>query len=160
MFIVKSNKQIGIKNYQLSIKDKLDILLRNYDLGMFVETLKLTKFVSIDEFATRLVYFHDKNHSNEQDFVFTANLEPALENELRKYLIKHKKFIFDYTISQEQFINSHIYQLYLQYIPYELTMIEKSVFLDAYINMVTDLRGNVISEEKRKKLEKSLHINQ
>lgn len=152
----------NIKKYQLSLAEKTRILFRNFQPFEVpvVESLKATKFDTIDDFVDRIMYDHDKDNSDDQDFIFTIDMEPNLEESLKEFLIKHKKFILEYTISQEFFYSSHIYQLYLEYIPYELTNIEKSIFLDAYINMVTDLRGNKVSDEKRKRLEKRLSINQ
>ena len=149
----------SIKKYQLSIKEKTKILFQNYEFGMpIISSLKNTKFDTIDEFADRLVFYNERD--KDQDFLFTVQIESELEQYVKKYLIKRKKFVYNYTTENENFLNSHIYQLLLQYIPYELTDVEKSIFLDAYINMVTDLRGNSISEQRRKRLEKRLNINQ
>lgn len=154
-----NNTSNCIKRYELSIKDKTKIWFQNYEFGMpIVETLKNTKFDTITEFADRLSYYHDRE--KEQDFLFTLQLEPEIIEPLKEYLKRHKKFIYNYTISKEKFLSSYVYQLFLQYIPYELTDVEKSVFLDAYINMVTDMRGRTISDQRRKLLEKKLSINQ
>lgn len=163
MFIVepkKENIEVDIKECQLSLKEKLGIFLRNYEIGQFNETLKLTKFVAIDEFAESLILRHDKNFNTDQDYHFTINMKPSTQEELKEFLTKHKKFILDFIVSNNYFPGSHIYQLYLQYIPQELNEIEKSILLDGYIIMLTDLKGQNYSNDKRKRLEKKLNINQ
>lgn len=151
----------NIKKFELPLNQKIKMVFEHCELGTpIVETLKNVRFQTIDEFASRVMQAHKSDFSENQDFAFTIKPEPETINQLREYLVKNKKFVYNYTISQEHFINSHIYQLYLQYIQYKLTNVEKSVFLDAYISMITDLKGNVISDEKRKRLERRLQINQ
>lgn len=150
----------SLKIYQVPIQTKAQIVLEYYEFGMpIIESLADAKFNIMNKFARNMVNMCDKEHNVDSDFFFQLCLEPKEVDELRKFLSKHKKFIFKYIISQDEFVNSHIYQLYLQYIPHKLTEVEKSIFLDAYINMIANLRGNVISNEKRKKLEEHLRIN-
>lgn len=148
-----------IKRYKLSLRDKTKILFQNYESGTpIIETLQNAKFDTIDEFANRLSYCTDRERKT--DFLFELKLEPETIEPLKDYLRKQKKFIYDYTTSRTEFLDSPIYQLLLQYIPNELTDMEKNMFLDSYINMITSSRGRGISEERRKKLEKRLNINQ
>ena len=56
-------------------------------------------------------------------------------------------------------MGSHLYQLYLQFLVYELNDEEKKVFLENYIEMVKDLRGENIANQKNNRLEKTLCIN-
>lgn len=151
----------SLKIYQIPLWNKVKRIFESYEFGIPVQvSLKDAKFVIINDFADKIILMCDKDTNENQDFFFNLNLEPEKVNDLRIFLSKQKNFIFKYITSKDYFINSHIYQLLLQYIPYELTDVEKSVFLDAYINMTTDLRGSVIADEKRKRLEKNLNINQ
>ena len=65
-------------------------------------------------------------------------------------MFRYKKTYFDY---------SYLYQLYLDFIPFCLNEVEKSLLLDGYINIVTDLKGHNISKERRITLERRLNIN-
>ena len=150
----------SLKIYQVSFKEKIKYALRNYDETISIKkSVEETKFYSLDELADRIMYHHDKNNDNNQDFLFSLSIKPELENELKEYLIKNKEFILDYIVFKTEFINTHLYQLYLEYIPYELTEIEKSILLDGYIKMITDLRGKNIANQKRIRLEKRLNLN-
>lgn len=164
MFTVEPKKEkleVDIKNYQLSIKEKIGILFSNFEFGIpITESLKSAKFQTIDEFVDRIMFIHGKNCDRNQDFQFIIDMGPSTEEDVKKYLIEHKKFVLDYITSRENFKASHIYQLYLEYIPYVLNEVEKSILLDGYITMLTDLQGTEVSCEKRKRLEKRLHINQ
>lgn len=80
----------------------------------------------LDNFADRLIYDYDKNNDDDQDFLFTIDMKPSTEEAVKDYLIKQKQFVLDYIILTGYFMNSHLYQLYLEYIPYKLTDIEKS----------------------------------
>ena len=150
----------SLKIYQVSFKEKIKYALRNYDETISIKkNVEETKFYSLDELADRIMYHHDKNNDNNQDFLFSLSIKPELENELKEYLIKNKEFILDYIVFKTEFINTHLYQLYLEYIPYELTEIEKSILLDGYIKMITDLRGKNVAIQKRIRLEKRLNLN-
>lgn len=102
---------------------------------------------------------HDKDRSQNQDFNYTLIMEPAVEESMKKYLLRQKNFVLSYITSDREFPNSHLYQLYLQYLPYELTEVEKSILLDGYVHSLTDKKGHHYSFQKRMKLEKSLHIH-
>lgn len=149
-----------IQKYELSLGSKTKIFVENYEFGMpIIETLKSVKFRSVDEFANSLV-LERADYNQKQDFLYCIyDPKSYIIKELKQYLIKHKKFIIDYIVSIGFFPNTHIYQLYLQYIPEELTEVEKNILLDGYISMLTELKGNDISLEKRKRLEQTLHIN-
>lgn len=150
----------SLKIYQVSFLDKVKIVLENYEFGMpIIESLADAKFTTLNKFADNLVYMHDREQKEDQGFCFNLHLEPKVEDDLKEFLSKHKKFIFKHIISKTHFTSSRIYQLYLQYIPHKLTEIEKSVFLDAYLKIIADVRGTDITEQ-RKKLEEKLHINQ
>ena len=85
------------------------------------------------------MYHHEKNNDDNQDFLFTINIKQELENELKEYLIKNKEFFLDYIVFKTEFISTHLYQLYLEYIPYELTEIEKKSTL-IQLFLVTEVR--------------------
>ena len=150
----------SLKIYQVSFKEKVKYVLRNYDETISMKkNIEETKFYSLDELADRIMYHHEKNNDDNQDFLFTINIKQELENELKEYLIKNKEFFLDYIVFKTEFISTHLYQLYLEYIPYELTEIEKSILLDGYIKLVTYLRGKNRANEKRIRLEKRLNLN-
>lgn len=143
-----------------SIGKTLKLFLENYEFGMpIIETFKLLKYREIDNLLNDLV-IDCADYNKKQDFLYTIEyVDSYTLEELKQYLIKHKKFIIDYIVSNGFFPNTHIYQLYLQYIPEELSEVEKNILLDGYISMLSELKGKNISFEKRKKLEKTLHIN-
>ena len=85
-------------------------------------------------------------------------IEPSEEEALKKYLEKQKNFVIHYIISEGYFVNTHLYQLYLQYLPHKLIEVEKNILLDGYIAMITDLKGSNCTLQKRKILEKRLNI--
>lgn len=156
---LEPKKVLPIQEYQLSISEKKRILIKNFKLGVpLTETLNIIKFEKVDEFVNRVVYSYDRKM--EHDFLFTLQLQVEEVEYLKLFLLKYKKFIYNCVTTKDEFFNSHIFQLFLQYIPNELTEVEKSVFLDAYIKMLTELRGNAFSCQTRRILEKKLNINQ
>lgn len=160
--MIRQKNKSEIKKYESTFREKAYTVLENYEFGMpIIESLKDAKFQIINNFADRLILFsnYPKNFNKDQDFVFTMELDSKTLRELKIYLKKHKDFLFDYTVSKDNFIPSYLYQLYLQYVPYILTEVEKNVFLDAYISMLTEIKGSNISNQKRKRLEDRLSIN-
>ena len=156
------NKSNLTKKYQLSPSKKIKYILNNYELsliGIHSIEMKEIKFHTIEYFIDNLMGDYKGNFDKNQDFLFTIDLEPQIANELRRFLIKHKKFVVDYVSTSKISRGSHVYQAYLQYIPFILTDREKNIFLNSYINMVNDLRGTEIAEEKRKRLEYTLNID-
>ena len=154
------NENNVVNKYQLSTMRKLVLLLNNYDFGMPInETIQSTRFVIINEFANTIVMQFSNHKDVEQDFTFDLNMNPVEENSFKKYLLKEKNFFLRYVASKNQFVSSHLYQLYLQYLSYELTEVEKSILLNGYIKQLTDLKGSEYSSQKRKTLEKFLKIN-
>lgn len=156
------NKSNLTKKYQLSPSNKIKYILNNSDfslVGTHSIGMKELKFYTIEYFIDNLIRDYQGNFDENQDFVFTIDLEPQIANELRRFLIKHKKFVVDYISTGKISRGSHVYQAYLQYIPFILTDREKNIFLNSYINMVNDLRGTEIAEEKRKRLEYTLDID-
>lgn len=154
------NENNVVNKYQLSTMRKLVVLLNNYDFGMSIsESIQSTKFIIINEFADTIVMQFSNHKDVEQDFAFDLDMNSVEEDTLKKYLLKEKNFFLRYIVSQNEFVSSHLYQLYLQYLSYELTEVEKSILLNGYINQLTDLRGSEYSSQKRKTLEQSLRIN-
>lgn len=150
----------AITKYELPLGRKMKIFVENYEFGMpIIETLKSVKYKAIDEFANNLVLAH-ADYDKKQDFLYVID-DPkfTIIKDLKLYLVEHKDFIINYIVSNGFFPNSHIYQLYLQYIPEELNEVEKNILLDGYISMLSEIKGNKISLEKRKILEQTLHIN-
>lgn len=147
-----------LSKYQLTRREVIILWLNNYE---FCEPLKditnWTRFQSMDEFAQRLVRCKEK----EQDecFRFCLNLDRSEENALQEYLLKRKAFVAKYILSRGSYSPyTHLYQLYLQYLPYDLEDVEKSILLDGYINMLADLQGENYAITKRRQLEKKLKI--
>ncbi len=156
------NKSNLTKKYQLSPSNKIKYILSNSDfslVGVHSIGMKEIKFYTIEYFIDNLIRNYEGNFDKNQDFLFTINLEPQIIDELRRFLIKHKKFVVDYVSTGKISRGSHVYQAYLQYIPFILTDREKNIFLNSYINMVDDLRGTDIAKEKRKRLECTLNID-
>lgn len=157
------SKNDSIKRYNLSANDKLHrlrIVFSNPVHGnTVVDYLKDTKYDIINNFISKMVSVNQVQHNKNQDFMFILDLKPQEENELKEYLIKHKDFIIQYLKSNKYFPDSHIFQLYLQYIPDELTEEEKNIFLDAYINMANSY-GIKVADKDKKKLEYTLNMNQ
>ena len=147
-----------LKNYELTKKELIMLWLSNYE---FCEPLRditdWTKFQSIDEFVQRLVLGKEK----EQDeyFRFSLNLDSLEENSLKEYLSKRKAFVVKYILSRGSYAPyTHLYQLYLQYLPYELEDTEKSILLGGYIHMLADLQGEDYAIKKRGQLAKKLNL--
>ena len=154
------NENNFVNKCQLSAMRKLVVLLNNYDFGMSIsESIQSTKFIIINEFANTIVMQFSNHKDVEQDFAFDLNMGPVEEETLKKYLLKEKNFFLRYIGSQNEFVSSHLYQLYLQYLSYKLTEVEKSILLNGYIKQLTDLKGSEYSSQKRKTLEKFLKIN-
>ena len=115
------------------------------------------RFQSINELADRLIRF--KEHNQDEFFRFSLNLNSNELNELRDYLLKRKAFIINHILKRGSFSPyTHLYQLYLQYLPDNLNEIEKSFLLDGYSNMLRELYGydNII--QRRLSLEEKLNL--
>ena len=146
----------NIKKYQLSNKEKILLGLNNWELDT-INTINLVKFYSLEYFAELMVLSHNKSNDPKQNFEFTLIIEPNLEEELKKYLLKYKDFVIRYIVSEGYVHNSYLYQLYLQYASYYLTDIEKIIFLNCYANTISRTKGSDYALQKRKTLEKKLN---
>ena len=113
----------------------------------------------MNDFADLLVIANLTKLDTNPDFLYSIALDSTTEKELKSCLIKNKNFFFKYLVTKDSFTPTHLYQLYLQYIPYELSEVEKSIILDGYIKMITDLKGSIVSNQKRLLLEEKLHLN-
>ena len=155
-------KKDSIKKYQLSLSRKFGVVVENSDLLNISLTgyLKTIKFQIIDSFIINLILMNINKNDENSEFIHNLDLDANTENSLREYLIKHKRDVVDYIISEGELVNTNLYEFYLHYVPYELNEIEKNLFLDGYINMITDSHGTEVSFQKRKKLENILSINQ
>ena len=152
-------KNNSIKKYQVSKMEMMLLWLKNYEFGDPLNgSIDFVKFHTIDKFADFFVHSHNRNDESNQEFRFTLIIEPEEEEELKKYLLTQKDFVIHYIVSTGYFTGSHLYQLYLQYLPNELTEVEKNILLDGYISMMTDLRGSNYTLHKRKCLEQRLNI--
>ena len=138
---------------------KILIWIRNYEFGEpIMESIKFARYYAMDEFASNIVASNDRDFSEEQDFLFTISLDTTTENQLKRYLLKLKKLILKHISTRGYYMGSHLYQLYLQFLFCELNDKEKKIFLENYIEMVKDLRGEYIANQKNRCLEKRLSI--
>lgn len=149
----------NIEKYKLSNMEKFLILVQNYEFGIpIMETINFAKYHAIDEFASNIVASNKKDFSEGQAFLFTLLIDSSTEVQLKKYLLSKKNFILKYISRRGYYSGTHIYQLYLQYLLENLSDEEKNIFLENYIEMVEDLRGKCVANEKKKCLEKNLGI--
>lgn len=151
-------EKTGLDVFRLTNMELIMLWLNNYEFGeSLIDITEWVKFHSIDEFATRLVT--SKEHSSDEYFRFNLNLDGNEENNLRDYLLKRKRFVMRHIWNRKSFSpNTHLYQLYLQYLHNQLNEVEKSFLLDAYLHMLIDLQGSNYANEKRLSLEKKLNL--
>ena len=152
------NNELGV--YPLTKIELLMLWLNNYEFGEpLLDITEWVRFQSIDEFSQRLV--RTKEHNQDEFFRFKLNLDSDEISMLREYLLKRKSFVISYILKRGSFSpNTNLYQLYLQYLPYQLNEIEKNILLDGYMHMLNDLHGygdNCITK-KRLSLEKKLNL--
>lgn len=67
------------------------------------DTINLTKFETISNFARDFVNSHDKNEDLSQPFRFTLVMEDDEKNALTAYLSKHKDFVIQHIVSKGYF---------------------------------------------------------
>lgn len=127
--------------YQLTKKELFMLLLCNYEFGESLkDIMDWVKFQSIDEFAQRQV--RSRASDADEYFRFCLNLDAIELNYLREYLLKRKSFVVNHILSRKSFEPyTHLYQLYLQYLPDKLNEVEKGILLDGYFHMLKDLQG-------------------
>lgn len=155
VFNIKNN---GLGVCQLTKKELIMLWFNNYESGeSLIDITEWVKFQSIDEFAQRFIM--SKEHKLGDDFYFNLNLDGNEENALRNYLLKRKSFVVKYILNGKSFSPyTHLYQLYLQYLPDQLNEIEKNVLLAGYLHMLTDIQGDNYAATKRISLEKKLNL--
>lgn len=102
----------------------------------------------------------EKGIREDELFRFRLNLNAEEEMDLKSLLFRRKNIVFNYIFTYGSFSPyTHLYQFYLQYIPYKLNEVEKSIFLDGYLHMLTDLLANdEFVTSKRTALEKKLNL--
>ena len=151
-------KNNGLGFYKSTKMELLMLWLNNYEFGeSLIDITEWVKFQSIDEFAQRLVM--TKAHNQDELFRFNLHLDDNEENDLRDYLLKRKSFVVRHILNRKSFSpNTHLYQLYLQYLPDQLNEVEKNILLDGYLHMLVDLQGGIYATEKRLSLEKKLNL--
>ena len=151
-------KSSELDNYKLTKRELIMLWLNNYEFSeSLVDSTEWVKFQSIDEVANRLV--RTKEHNQDEFFRFCLNLDRNEEKELGEYLLKRKSFFISYILKRGSFSPStHLYQLYLQYLPSQLNEVEKNILLDGYMNMLKKLYGDNCIAQKRLFLEKNLNL--
>lgn len=157
-----TNKQT--KNpFKVSYLDVLALTYKECDVFPLPlkEELYDSKFILIDKKVDEFVRNCTKVLDKKTGFQYRYRTLPKTERDLKEFLTDNKDFVYKYISSRQTFVGSHIYQLYLQYVPYILTDPEKSLFLDAYLNMYIDLKAPSQENlaEKRQILENTLRIN-
>ncbi len=137
---------------------KLALLwLTNYEAcASLKDSFYFVKYFGINEFVNRFVMSHSKIEDN-IGFRFRLVIDAEETNALKSYLLSNKDFVAKYILSNDYFEGTHLYQLYLQYLSYELTDVEKYLFLDGYFHMMADLYAKDYTLQ-RKKLEKELRL--
>lgn len=150
------NNELGV--YLPTKKELLMLWLNNYDFGeTLIDITEWVKFQAIDEFVQRLVMFKECN--KDEHFRFTLSLNDNEVNMLRDFLLKRKAFVISHILKRESFSpNTHLYQLYLQYLPDKLNEVEKNILLDGYLHMLGDLQGSDYAATKRPSIEKKLNL--
>lgn len=150
-------KNNSLDKYKLTRKEVIKLYVINYEFGEPVANLNdFVKFQTINEFADRLIMGID--HKDDENYRFSLNLDANEKNSLRDYLLKNKSFVGNHIKKSGSFTPyTHLYQLYLQYLPDKLNDVEKTIFLAGYINMLEDLHG-IDYTEKRASLEKILNL--
>lgn len=151
-------KNNDLNAYLLTKMELVMLWLNNYEFGeSLVDITKWVKFQAIDEFAVRLVM--TKEHNQDEFFRFNLNLDDNEEKVLRNFLLKRKSFVVSYILNRKSFSpNTHLYQLYLQYLSDQLNEVEKNILLDGYLHMLADLQGDNYAITKRSVLEKKLNL--
>lgn len=154
---MKIRQAKSIEKYKLSTTQIALLWLTNYEAcSSLKDSFYFIKYYSINEFANHFVMSHPKMEDS-MDFRFRLVLDANETNSLKSYLLSNKDFVVKYILSNDYFEGTHLYQLYLQYLSYELTDIEKYLFLDGYFHMMTNLYGKDYTLQ-RKKLEKELRL--
>lgn len=151
-------KNNGLGVCQLTKKELIMLWFNNYESGeSLIDITEWVKFQSIDEFAQRFIM--SKEHKLGDDFYFNLNLDSNEENALRNYLLKRKSFVVKYILNGKYFSPyTHLYQLYLQYIPDQLNEIEKNILFDGYLHMLADIQGDNYATTRGISLKKKLNL--
>ncbi len=146
--------------YKSTIGEMLLLGLNNYEFGEPLSSItEWTIYQAIDDFSRRLVMA--RRDKGDGAFSFTLKLDDQELNSLRWFLSKRKKFVINYILNRESFSPyTHLYQLYIQYLPDELSEPEKVFMLEGYYRMLIDLRGESIADAQRISIEKKLHLKQ
>lgn len=147
-----------LDTYKLTKRELIILWLNNYEFGeSLIDITEWVKFKSIDELVDKLVM--TKEHNPDEFFRFSLNLDGNEESELRDYLLNRKTFVISHILKRRSFSpGTHLYQLYLQYLPDQLNEVEKNILLDGYLHMLIDLQGSNYANEKRLSLEKKLNL--
>lgn len=151
-------KKNNLDAYQMTKTKLIMLWLNNYEFGeSLIAITEWVKFQSIDEFASRIVM--SKEHNQDEYFQFKLNLNSNEEKILRDYLLKRKLCVMNHILNRKSFLpNTHLYQLYLQYLSDRLNDVEKSLLLDGYLHMIIDLQGDNCDNEIRLSLENHLNL--
>ncbi len=146
-----------IKKYKLPATRVALLWLENYEVcPSFKDSYYFAKYESLNTFIDNFVKDHPKVE-DENGLRFQLILNPIETEVLKMYLLKNKNFFINYLKKMGRFKGNHLYQLYLQYLSYELNEVEKTLFLDGYFRMLEDLYRKDYTL-LRKKVEKRLHL--
>lgn len=150
-------KKSSLAKYKLSQSEVIKLCVINYDFcDSLTDLTDFVRFKTIDGFANRLIM--GLNHKEDENYRFSLDIDESQKNELSDYLLKKKSFVVNYIIKSGSFSPyTHLYQLYLQYLPTKLNEVEKNIFLAGYIDMLEDLHG-IDYSNKKIALEKTLNL--
>lgn len=147
-----------LDTYKLTKRELIILWLNNYEFGgSLTDVTEWVKFHSIDKLVDKLVM--TKEHNPDEFFRFSLNLDGNEESDLRDYLLNRKTFVINHILKRRSFSpGTHLYQLYLQYLPDQLNEVEKNILLDGYLHMLAELYGDNPIMQKRLPLEKKLNF--
>ncbi len=150
-------KKSSLDKYKLSRKEVIKLCVINYDFGdTLTDITDFVRFQALNGFADRLIM--GKNHKEDENYRFSLDLDKDETSELCDYLLKKKSFVVNHIIKSGSFSpHTHLYQLYLQYLPTKLNEVEKNIFLAGYIDMLEDLYA-IDYSNKKINLEKVLNL--
>lgn len=154
---------IGFKTYK-NLNVNIPIFIEQF--GYAIVDYKLDKSISknikngrimaINKHCTNLIA---NNTVSETGFLYPFRVPSKVRKELCDYLIDNKKFVYEWLCQADEFIVTPLSQLYIEYIPNELTKVEKAIFLDSYISMIAkEFDSKKIARKERKIQEKRLRL--
>lgn len=89
----KREEKNFLKQYEPSLTEKIMIFFNTYEFGdSLVDGINNAKYLYLDSFAENFIKAQENIDHDTEDFLFEMELEPEVEMQLRKYLLKQKIF--------------------------------------------------------------------